>query len=164
MKKIGNWMGKAVLALSAFVVMFSACDNKEPLPEGDGNGDVVVDSVADSLENVITRQVRAMRTILLENEIGVSSCAVQENGSYMVTLSTGLTFVSLADDQEYSSILTYDEVDSEKVWAMIEKDGDVDPILNANGNNHALSNEIEVEIENEKYRLLLPAESKYGHK
>ena len=76
----------------------------------------------------------------------------------MVTLSTGLTFVSLADDQEYSSILTYDEVDSEKVWAMIEKDGDVDPILNANGNNHALSNEIEVEIENDKYYFSINGE------
>lgn len=153
MKDFRTWMGKTAMVLSAFFVLFTSCDNKEPLPEEeDGKQEeVVADPVADSLENVMTRQAKAMRTLLLEEGVGVSSCAKLSDGTYSVTLSSGLSFVSLPSGAEYSSMVTFEEAESEKVWALLSKDGVSAPVLKTSGKKCPLAEELALVLEEDKY-------------
>lgn len=156
-KSIYALMGKAAVVLSVFMVLFSACDNKEPLPEGDGNKEVV-DAVADSLVNVLGRQAKVMRTLLLEESVGVSACSLQQDGTYSVTLSTGIGFVTLDSDLEYASMVTYQDVEGEKNWATVGKGGEVAPVKKSSGNLCMLSDELSFVIKADKYYLNINGE------
>lgn len=155
MNLISGWAGKIGMLLTAFTIVFSACDNKEPVPEEGGQGETVVDNTADSLVNVIYRQASAMSILLTDASVGVSSCKLQENGSYQVTLSAGSSFVTLGTDEEYSPMLTYAESDSELCWAFLDKKAVSQTLKKPSGNVCLLTDELEIKIADDKYYLVI---------
>lgn len=154
MNCFSGWAVKIGVLLSAFVVLFTACDTKEPVPGEGDQGGVVVDDKADSLVNAIYRQAGAMSLLLTDATVGVSSCKVQKNGDYQVTLSTGSSFMSMGSEENYSAILTYGESESELCWALLDKKGSSQLLKKPSGNNCLLTDELEVKIADNKYVLV----------
>ena len=125
---------------------FTSCDNKESL--GGVKGESGVDNVADSLGNVLFRQASAMRSLLLDSSVGVSKCQLQDDGTFLVTLSNNMSFESLADPQDYSAILTYVEKESEKYWALLDKESEVVNVEKVSGGMYALNDDCEIVLVN----------------
>ena len=156
MNCFSGWAVRIVAIFAAFMVILSACENKEPLPEEGGTEDeeIVVDNAADSLENVIYRQISAMSLLVSDSTVGISSCKILEDGTYQVTLTTGTSFVSVGNDEEYSAMLTYGESESELCWAYLDKSGGSQLLKKPSGNVFLLTDEVNVNITEDKYFLV----------
>ena len=162
-KTINGRIFNFMAIISAMFILFSACDNKEPLPEegekpGDENTEVVepeVDTVADSLSNAIVKQAHVMSSLLMESSIEVSSCRLQENGTYQISLSNGLGCVSLSEAESYSSMLSYATVESDLCWALCDKSGKSQVMKKPSGNAILLSENLDVQIKDDKYYLVV---------
>lgn len=150
-----SWAVKMCVLLSAFVVSFSACEEVENLPETGGTGEPVVDAVADSLVNVISRQLNVMRTIVIGDEVSVTSCELQADGNYLVTLSSGISFLS-ASGEDHAPMFTYgSSEESEACWALVNKKGASELIKKPSGNPCLIADSFEIKISEDKYFLVI---------
>ena len=156
---------KSVVTFAFAAAALVAC-NPDLGPE-DGDNPVVDEaylSLVDSLENAMYKQARAMQIVLTPSEepVTVSSCvAGKAENIYEITLSTGLSFpIVIDEDEAYVNALSYVEADGKKYWALCDKEGNVTAVEDAEGAKVELATSVDVKIADKRYRLEL-GESSY---
>ena len=142
-------------AVMAVIAMFVAACNPEQLPEDDKSGDQTQEEqknpLADSLENVIYRQARAMQLMLVEEDVQLKSFKnTEQEGVCEISLTSGPSFQMLLDDG-VPGILSYVEEDGVKYWALLDKEGDVSAISDPEGKKVPMTAEMDIQVEENRY-------------
>ena len=160
-----KYLSRAAAALCFAVMTIVACkpDNGPVEEEGVGGGtgdDPVVEQPVeknDSLVNVLYKQARAMQVVLTGEGVQVASVKAEgDKGLYNITLSTGAAFQVYVDAaEEFAGVLTYVEADGQKYWAVADKDGQVQPVVDQKGAKIALTSEMDVKVDEDKCFLTL---------
>lgn len=145
---------KPATVLAVMVVCAVACA-PEQLPDedkpGDGSQEELVNPLADSLENVIYKQARAMQLMLVEEDVHIKSFKnTEQEGVCEISLTSGASFNVLLGDA-VSGILSYVEEDSVKYWALIDKDGSVSAVSDSEGRKVPMTAEMDILVEGNRY-------------
>ena len=162
--------GAAIICLSAFVLV--SCDpekGKEPLdpddngqteqPENPENPVEPVNPLADSLENALQKQVRAMYQISSEETLSLASVAQgKQEGLYDMAFETGATFKVYVPAAEGTKTLTFADNGGVKYWAVYSEDGTVSPVKNEAGNMLSADAEPVVKLVSDEYCLVSESE------
>ena len=138
------------MCMAVAVPMFTSCVDTDEI----WNKIDELELRLDSLETQLNSQVEAMAS-LLEDGSTVSSCKKNEDGSYVVTLSNGTKFTVLPDGTNYSTFVTYAEVNGKKCWATYGPDGQPVVLKDAAGNAIPVSVEATVEVKDGIYYLMI---------
>ena len=154
MKTFFNNFLKSTALLSVMIMSAVACE-PEQLPEDDKPGDLPqeeqADPHADSLENVIYRQARAMQLMLVEEDVQLKSFKnTEQEGVCEISLTSGPSFQMLLDDG-VPGILSYVEEDGVKYWALLDKEGDVSAISDPEGKKVPMTAEMDIQVEENRY-------------
>lgn len=155
-------MKKIVKLTSAFSMLFVAAAMSmvscapDPVPGNSGGGLTPEElSLADSLKNAFYSQARAMQVMLTEEDVHVSSFTCSEAGVYNISLSAGVSFRMLADEtEEHAEVLSYVVEGTEMFWAVTDKSGVTSAVM-AGGEACAISAQLDVEIKDKTYYLVL---------
>ena len=112
------------------------------------------DPVADSLSNILYRQVCAMSYLLTRDNVVLSSCVKDEaDGHYVMAFEGGQSFSVYSDRGEVSGILSYVEKDGKLLWTMFSKDGTESELRTEAGNAMPLESIPEISIKDGVYCL-----------
>lgn len=138
-------------------VMLVAC-NPDLGPEDPGKDpqkDPEYLSLVDSLETVMFKQAKAMQLVLVGEDVLISSCSqTQDEGVYEISLTSGESFRILLDDAgDYVSAMAYIEEEGVKYWAVSDKEGDLAPVLNAEGAKVPLASILDVKVIDKEFVL-----------
>ena len=158
--------GAAIICLSAFVLV--SCDpekGKEPLdpddngqteqPENPENPVEPVNPLADSLENALQKQVRAMYQISSEEALSLASVAQgKQEGLYDMAFETGASFKVYVPAAEGTKTLTFADNGGVKYWAVYGEDGTPSPVKNEAGNMLSADAEPVVKLVSDEYCLV----------
>jgi len=149
MKTCIDYFLRFATLLFAMVMMLAACE-QEVGPGDEGDGEQMTE-LADSLENVIYRQVRAMQIMLVGEDVQIASCReAEQEGVYEITLSSGASFPVLVGDQS-PVIMGYEGTGAEKCWAVADGTGKLTALTDAEGNRLPMTSEMDVKVEDKKY-------------
>ena len=151
MKFMSNVARKAFVLLSASFLLITSC--KEQVKPLEPDDDVEVPQVADSLNNVFVKQVAAMRTLVMESSVSVTSCELKSDGLYHIKLNNGATFVSYPEDVDYYTLLSYVKDGDEFFWALQEKDGSAKPMMSDADKKVNMSAEMLLSLSDNSYRI-----------
>ena len=159
----------AVICLSAFVLV--SCDpekGKEPLepddngqteqpenPDTPGTPEEPVNPKADSLENALQRQVRAMYQIANEETLLLASVAQgKHEGLYDMSFESGESFKVYVPAAEGTKLLAFVDEAGVKYWAASAEDGTVAPVKNETDGKLASDSEPTVKLVSDEYCLV----------
>ena len=120
---------KACLCLAFVAPMFSSC------VDGDEIWDKIeeIEGRLDSLEKGLNGQIEAMTALLKGGNITIAKCSQNENGSYTIKLSNGTEFTVLHKNASNKPLLSYVIENNVKYWAMYDKDGALNPLVDGAG-------------------------------
>lgn len=146
------------LALSFAV----SCVQKEPDPNDDdvietpGGGEEQTptgpDPVADSLSNILQRQVEAMSYLLGEENVTLAYCRPgQAAGQYEMSFDGGSMFTIYPADEQVQEIFSYVEKDGQKVWILKDKNGLAAELKSEAGNSMPLASVPDVTMKDSVY-------------
>lgn len=153
MKNLTDLILKAAIAFIAVSPVLISCQEEGKMDEGDDSVTVPVeDPTADSLATALSRQIRAMQEVLL-NDAMVSSCTRLANGTWQVSLSGSVTFQTLPQTEDYTGVLSYVEEGDVKYWAVRDSEGGSIPLKTASGNGISMDNQIGVRFVDQMYCL-----------
>ena len=156
-KKIKTMLSFAAV-LSAVAFSAISCDPEGPVDEGEGNGPTEEQlAFADSVENALYRQARAMQVLLTGEAVQISSCqATRTEGQYEITLSTGASFVGYeGEDEGRETILTVVKDEEAMFWATYGEDGTASAVKNDQGESVALAAAVDFSVKDGKVELVL---------
>ena len=164
--------GAAIICLSAFVL--ASCDpekgkeelnpddkdpTEQPEPDQPVQPEDPVNPKADSLENALQRQVRAMYQISSEETLLLASVAQSKQaGLYDMSFETGASFKVYVPVTEGTKTLSFVDNGGVKYWAAVGQDGNSAAVKNDAGN--MLSAEVEpvVKLVSDEYCLVSESE------
>ena len=106
------------------------------------------------LEVELTSQTEALNA-LLTNGATLTSCKKNSDGSYTITLSNGTKFNVLPEGTDFSSLVTFKDVNGKKCWATYNANGQAVILTDKAGNAIPVSDEISVEIKDGVYCLII---------
>lgn len=146
-----NWMKiflRSLICLSLTLGTFTSCldDVWEKIDEMDQRLDV--------LEAELTSQAEALNS-LLTNGATLTSCIMNADGSYTVTLSNGTRFKVLPAGADFSALLTYTVVDGVKCWATYGPDGKPVVLTDSAGKPIPVNTSVSVKIKDGVYYLVI---------
>lgn len=151
MKTFNDCFLRFAAVLSIAVMTVAACE-PEGVP-GEGENDQQLAELADSLENVVYRQIRAMQLALTGEDVQIASCKpAEQEGVFDITLSTGAAFQTLVGE-DVSGVLSYIEENGVKYWAVSDKKGVVSAVTDAVGKKLPVAEEVDFKVESGKYML-----------
>ena len=148
-----NWMKiflKSVLCIFLAVPALTSCYDDTAL------WDKVKDmeNRLNELEVELTSQTEALNA-LLTNGATLTSCKKNSDGSYTITLSNGTKFNVLPEGTDFSSLVTFKDVNGKKCWATYNANGQAVILTDKAGNAIPVSDEISVEIKDGVYCLVI---------
>ena len=148
-----NWMKiflKSVLCIFLAVPALTSCYDDTAL------WDKVKDmeNRLNELEVELTSQTEALNA-LLTNGATLTSCKKNSDGSYTITLSNGTKFNVLPEGTDFSSLVTFKDVNGKKCWATYNANGQAVILTDKAGNAIPVSDEISVEIKDGVYCLII---------
>lgn len=128
-KNVPATLLKACLYLAFVAPMFSSC------VDGDEIWDKIeeIEGRLDSLEKGLNGQIEAMTALLKGGNITIAKCSQNENGSYTIKLSNGTEFTVLHKNASNKPLLSYVIENNVKYWAMYDKDGALNPLVDGAG-------------------------------
>ena len=86
-----------------------------------------------TLETGLNNQIKAFSDFLADKGITISECKQNADGSYSISLSNGTSFNTLPETADYSALVSYVEIDGVKYWASYDPEGDLVPLVGADG-------------------------------
>lgn len=86
-----------------------------------------------TLETGLNNQIKAFSDFLADNGITISECKQNADGSYSISLSNGTSFNTLPETADFSALVSYVEIDGVKYWASYDPEGDLVPLVGADG-------------------------------
>lgn len=122
-KRILGW----ALPLLAALPMMTACFDDSELWESIKDLQEEVDELKESLNN----QIDAFNDFM--KGANIKTCEKNSDGSYKITLTTGVSFVVYPDSMNCSSFISYKEIDGVKYWALYDADGNLNVLTDSDG-------------------------------
>ena len=86
-----------------------------------------------TLETGLNNQIKAFSDFLADKGITISECKQNADGSYSISLSNGTSFNTLPETADFSALVSYVEIDGVKYWASYDPEGDLVPLVGADG-------------------------------
>lgn len=86
-----------------------------------------------TLETGLNNQIKAFSDFLADKGITISECKQNADGSYSISLSNGTSFNTLSETADFSALVSYLEIDGVKYWASYDPEGDLVPLVGADG-------------------------------
>ena len=86
-----------------------------------------------TLETGLNNQIKAFSDFLADQGVTISECKQNADGSYSISLSNGTSFNTLPETADFSALVSYVEIDGVKYWASYDPEGDLVPLVGADG-------------------------------
>lgn len=152
MKTLNKTMFKALLALICAMPFAVSCydDSKiwDKLNE--------LDARVDSLQNNLDVQIKTLSDMLSgKGALVITDCAVNSDGSSVVTLSNGQSFILLPKNADASALVSVVDVNGTMCWAMYGEDGELVPVTDGNDKPVPVTVAIDVEVKDGRYVLVV---------
>lgn len=141
---------KSFLFISFFAPMTVSCVNLDEV----WNKIDSIEAQLDSIQNGLNAQMDALASLMSDGST-ISSCVKDSDGSYVVTLSNGTKFTVLPDGADVSALVSCVEVEGVNYWATYGEDGELVPLVDADGNYVPVDAAISVEVRDGKYVLVV---------
>lgn len=152
MKNAMRLMSKVFLALILTLPLVVSCFDDSKLWEAIDQLEMRVDS----LENNLNTQMKAVSEMLSSmDDMLISSCVMNSDGSYVITLADGKCFTVLPQDASISSMVSIITVNEKKYWATYDEYGVLTPLLDANGKAIPVDLAISIKIVDGRYYLVV---------
>lgn len=150
MKNWTNLIFKSAFALILSASVFTSCFDDSEIWDKLGE----LEARVDSLENNLNNQLDALNG-LVEGKIAISSCVMNEDGSCVIELSDGKKFTAMPSGADYSSLVSYVEVDGKKYWATADATGELVTLTDESGNPIPVQKKVEVKLVDGVYYLVI---------
>lgn len=92
-----------------------------------------IEEKLDLLETGLNNQIKAFSDFLADQGVTISECKQNADGSYSISLSNGTSFNTLPETADFSALVSYVEIDGVKYWASYDPEGDLVPLVGADG-------------------------------
>lgn len=150
MKNWTNLIFKSAFAMILAASVFTSCFDDSEIWDKLGE----LEARVDSLENNLNNQLDALNG-LVEGKIAISSCVMNEDGSCVIELSDGKKFTAMPSGADYSSLVSYVEVDGKKYWATADATGELVTLTDESGNPIPVQKKVEVKLVDGVYYLVI---------
>lgn len=145
-------MFKAFLCLVISLPLAVSCFDDSELWEAIDQLEMRVDS----LQNNLNAQMQVVSDMLSgKKNMAISSCVMNSDSSYVVTLTNGASFTVLPQNASLSSLVSVVTVDGKRCWATYDESGVLTPVLDAKGAPIPVDMAISVKIVDGKYYLVV---------
>ena len=130
----------AAVALVLVAVAGWSCQECDHVPYDDTE---LKNQIADLYSRVEALEARLQAEVttltnMISGQVSIKSHTKDENGNWTITLTDGTSFVVYAEyqpDALPTNLIYVMEVDGEKVWAVMNEQGELVPLKDAEGNN-----------------------------
>lgn len=145
-------MFKAFLCLMISLPLAVSCFDDSELWEAIDQLEMRVDS----LQNNLNAQMQVVSDMLSgKKNMAISSCVMNADSSYVVTLTNGVSFTVLPQNASLSSLVSVVTVEGKRCWAMYDESGALTPIHDSKGAPIPVDMAISVKIVDGKYYLVV---------
>ena len=152
MKTLTELAGRMLAIFSLFVAVLVACDNENPLDKF--NPEDQFAEISDSLNNVFAVQTAAMRALIGDPEVALSYAVKRAEGDCMAALAGDIKFESYSADVEYYGLFACHVEGDAAYWALLDKEGNAEPLKDASDNLIPISEEVQVKMTSAGYRVI----------
>lgn len=150
MKDLTKILCKSLVVIMFMPLAFTSCYDDTAIWDKFDD----IESRIDSLANELNKQVEALN-LLMKDGSTVSSCVKNNDGTYTVTLSNGVSFKVLQEGADFSNLITYKEINGVKYWAVYGSDGEIEPVTDETGRTIPVETKAEVKLVDGVYYLII---------
>lgn len=150
MNKLFRQASKAIVCLLLAPLAVSSCYDDSEIWETLNDHEAQLNELRTELNN----QADAMAALLSDGST-IKSCVKQSDGSYLVTLSNGTKFKAFPEQTNVSTLMSYVVINGDKYWALYTPAGELEPITDAQEKNIPVSVQVDVEVKNGKYYVVI---------
>ena len=150
MNKLFRKASKAMVCLLLAPLAVSSCYDDSEIWETLNDHEAQLNELRTELNN----QADAMAALLSDGST-IKNCVKQSDGSYLVTLSNGTKFKAFPEQTNVSTLMSYVVINGDKYWALYTPAGELEPITDAQGKNIPVSVQVDVEVKNGKYYVVI---------
>lgn len=129
LKKCGYTFLKYVLLVLFVSPSVTSCYDDSEIWDKIG----AIEDRLNTLETGLNNQIKAFSDFLADKGITISECKQNADGSYSISLSNGTSFNTLPETADFSALVSYVEIDGVKYWASYDPEGDLVPLVGADG-------------------------------
>lgn len=129
LKKCGYTFLKYVLLVLFVSPSVTSCYDDSEIWDRIG----AIEDRLNTLETGLNNQIKAFSDFLADKGITISECKQNADGSYSISLSNGTSFNTLPETADFSALVSYVEIDGVKYWASYDPEGDLVPLVGADG-------------------------------
>ena len=129
LKKCGYTFLKYVLLVLFVSPSVTSCYDDSEIWDRIG----AIEDRLNTLETGLNNQIKAFSDFLADKGITISECKQNADGSYSISLSNGTSFNTLPETADFSALVSYVEIDGVKYWASYDSEGDLVPLVGADG-------------------------------
>ena len=149
MKTLTELAGRMLAIFSLFLAVLVACDNENSLDKF--NPEDQFAEISDSLNNVFAVQTAAMRALIEDPEVALSYAVKRAEGGCMAALAGDIKFESFPADVEYYGLFACHVEGDAAYWALLDKEGNAEPLKDASDNLIPISEEVKVKMTSAGY-------------
>lgn len=114
-----------------------------------------IENRIDSLANELNKQVEALNVLVKDGAV-IADCVENKDGSYTVTLTNGTSFKVMPEGTDFSTIVTYKEINGVKYWATFDSDGVAEVLTDpTTGKTIPMETKLEVKLVDGVYYLVI---------
>lgn len=129
LKKCGYTFLKYVLLVLFVSPSVTSCFDDSEIWDKIG----AIEDRLNTLETGLNNQIKAFSDFLADQGVTISECKQNADGSYSISLSNGTSFNTLPETADFSALVAYVEIDGVKYWASYDPEGDLVPLVGADG-------------------------------